>query len=192
MFLKYCSLQERLSDGQLEMVRKSSVDILSSLASSHEGFIWFVSGLKLVEEPDEAKGYFEYPEEYYTIDACCDRMSINGRVSIFELSRDDLEYYSQMLGNFDAVSGIAIEPGRMADVLSVLSLTEPIPSSQRGYLVETVSYKSLIAVLELGSFFFEELDNGTRLRLVGKKLDRHNMISNIEKYIAKISQTRVA
>lgn len=109
-------------------------------------------------------------------------MKINGRVSIIELSRDDLEYYSQMLGNFDAVRGIAIEPGRMADVLSVLSLTEPIPSSQRGYLVETVSYKSLIAVLELGSFFFEELDNGTRLRLVGKQLDRQKMIRTIESY----------
>lgn len=47
--LKYCSLKERLSDSQLKMIRKSSVDILSSLASSHESFIWFVSGLKLVE-----------------------------------------------------------------------------------------------------------------------------------------------
>lgn len=183
--LQYSSLSDKLNILSITTIRKFIINVLLELASKNEDFIWFITGLRLVENPDENEGEFKYSDEYYCIKAFCDNMRINGQLSILEIVRDEIDYYSKMFGNFDAVHGISIPQGRMRDVLSVLSLTEPIPTTKRGYFVENLSLNSLLAVLGMATFFFEEIDNGTRLRIVSKTLDRKSIISKIEECIKK-------
>jgi hypothetical protein len=184
--LKYCSLGDKLDISELLLIRQCIRDILLALGYKGENFIFFITGLGFVENPDETKEELGYPEEYYCIEACCDSMNINGRISIFEVPRDELDYYSKIFGNFDRVHGIAIAPGKMREVLSILSLLEPVPTTKCGYLVNSESLKSLNGVLEIGSFFFEEISNGTVLRLISKLLSKKNIVSVVEECLSRV------
>lgn len=109
-------------------------------------------------------------------DACfvgrIDADGLGGAFTIFEVAAGDLEGFASLFGACDRVAGLAAPMGSLRAVLSRLSLAAAIPTGQRYRFAspfELVDTSALARVLEHGRLFFEEIDNGTRLRLISNE-----------------------
>ena len=173
---QYCTLADRLDEAEIAKIRQFIKELLIALAAPERDFVWFDSG-----------DFAQDGEEYYCIDALCDNLWINGRLAIFEVMRDDVAWYSGKFCAGDLIRGVAIEAGRIKEVLARLSLAEPIPTTQRYSCFRMIqgadNPKSLQNILEIATFFFEEIDNGARLRLVSRAIPREQIIATVARVI---------
>lgn len=183
---QYRSLEDQISHTELTELRSTITTILSELAANTEAFILFAQGYEFKDDPDFSKGEFGYPEEYYCIKTCCDYMNINGSINIFETRLETLAIYEKMFCEYDRVKGLAIKEGQMAEILNRLSLRHPEPSTRKKSFSRNL--ESLYKLLEKGEFFFEEIDNGTRLRITSKSLSPEVIQSKLDTINAQLKK----
>lgn len=169
---RYRSLADRLGPGPIDQLRRTVAQLLQDLskelACGPSWVLWLPGGH---EDND-------LDRTYYSISAFVDvphgdgHTDINGRMSIVEIERDELEWFREHLGDYDHFAGLAAPEGAIDSVLRALPLASPWPTSRRygaGAISCVRDPASLSAVLDCErSLFFEEHDNGTRLRLASK------------------------
>lgn len=167
---RWVTLEERIGATEIGKVRAFVAALLVRLADPSDQAIWFADGLSFTGDIEEkTPGEMYMPESFYSIFACTDEMRVNGRVGIFEVDRDQLGSKSRLFGKFFRVRGLAThvsEQNALASVLSKLTLLDPVPSTGRVKLTKRPGAASLKNLLPGSRFFFEELLNGTRLRIV--------------------------
>lgn len=111
------------------------------------------------------------PRHHLALQVYCPhrQRALNGALSVVEVSRDALPYWVEAHGaRFDALSGLAVPADGILDVLAALSLADPHPTLSRrgGRIRHQATTAALSAITKRGGLFFEECDNGTRLRLI--------------------------
>lgn len=114
-------------------------------------------------------------------------------MSIFECERDDLSWYRSRFCDFDRFAGLASPAGGMPGVLASLSLDSPWPSTRSNTFRFDAKQSSVEALRRLldadRTFLFEEVDNGTRLRLLSLHLTRDRLLRAIEPHLDDPSRT---
>jgi hypothetical protein len=78
-------------------------------------------------------------------------------------------------------------PGEVRALLASLRLAEPVPTTDPALFFQRPTFDALQSVLAHGAFFFEELDNGTRLRLVSASLSQAELTSRVAASLESLS-----
>lgn len=157
---RYRGLDDVLDTEALAHARGGIVRLLDALLDPDETWFLFVQGALDDEVPTPA-AYFGARMD--------DGKGRNGTFSIVETWVGELEGYAPLFGACDAVAGLVAPIGSFATLLSRLPLAAALPTSMRyrfGSPFELVDTSALTSVLGHGRVFFEEIDNGTRLRLI--------------------------
>lgn len=164
---RYCALADRLEAERIDELRRAIVQLLVGLSEDLGcGPSW------IVWMKHDAR--FDLVERHYSIRAFVDGstsglIGVNGQMSILEIERDELDDFRERFGTYDGIAGLAVPEGSIHTVLRSLRLASPLPTTRRhrpSPMTTVVDADVLAAVLDCErSMFFEEVDNGTRLRL---------------------------
>jgi hypothetical protein len=100
---------------------------------------------------------------------------INGSFVLFGGERDQLPFEVRRLGDYDRVRGITGPGLSLAEVLTKLTMASPVPTCSVRLDSGRTPVAALEAMLPIAGLLFEEVNNGTRLRLVSSKLSRSQM-----------------
>jgi hypothetical protein len=157
------SLAERLGINGIARVRCFVAELVSRLAGNTKSLVLFAKGIDL-SRGDSG----DVPEDFVVVHACADQMRLNGRVTIFGIPTNELATYDHLLGDFDTLRGVATTADRLSDTLRLLPLHEPVPTTTPWNVLGPASFATLDAALQTSRFFFEEVRNGTRLRLISR------------------------
>jgi hypothetical protein len=158
---RYRGLGDVLDADTLAHTRTRLTRLLESLLDAGESWFLFLHG-RLgpdLDEPDARLHAHVYADP------------LNGAFTIFEVPTGDLAHYAPLFGACDRVAGLAATADSFGVLLAHLSLAAPLPTAQRYrfsspyHLTDTTA---LARALEHGRLFFEETDNGTRLRLIAR------------------------
>jgi hypothetical protein len=155
---RYRSLEDTLSADALACLRAALVDLLERLLEAGESWFLFAR-TELAEDA--------MPEAFFAGQVFAGEL--NGRFAIFEVPAGDLVAHAALFGAFDRVVGVAAPAGSLRALLSRLSLADAFPTDRSlphatPFCVRDTS--ALARVLGHGRLFFEEVDNGTRLRMI--------------------------
>jgi hypothetical protein len=161
---RHRSLVDKLGEEGVARVRRFVGDVLLDLTEEGDRFVWFVLG-GLDEGLDD-----EHSDDRLVLSGWVDEARINGSMVFFGSEREDVPYQAQRIGDYDRIRGLAGPGLSLARVLQVLTLACPIPTSTVHRQVGRPHLAALEAVLPIGRLFFEELYNGTRMRLVSRTL----------------------
>jgi hypothetical protein len=140
-----------------------------ALTGDGDRFIWFLNG-GLRSDLDD-----EYSDDRLLVSGWVNEARLNGSFVLFGGERENLVFEVQRIGDYDLVRGIAGPGLSLAKILSRLTLANPVPTSVVRLSVGPNYLAALEAVLPIAGLFFEEIDNGTRLRLVSGTLSRAQM-----------------
>ncbi|MEZ4450507.1 MAG: hypothetical protein R3B09_13590 [Nannocystaceae bacterium] len=158
---RYRGLEDVLDPQTLAHTRARLAWLLESLLDDHESWFLFVHGGL---GPD-----FDEPSARFHAQVHADPLPFNGDFTLFEVPVGELDHYAPLFGACDRVAGLAAPAGSFAAVLDHLSLGAAVPTGQRyrfGSPYHLTDTTALARVLAHGRLFFEETDNGTRLRLI--------------------------
>ncbi len=161
---RWTSLADRLSAEALLAHHRRLAALLDRLTQRPAFVLWLP---RLSDEDLEDLA----PRHAVHLQAHCDHPvhALNGALTVAEVRRDDLPHgLAAHAGRFDALAGLSVDTDGIFPVLAALSLADPHPTLSRrgGRIRHTATTGALAAVAGLGGVFFEECDNGTRLRLV--------------------------
>lgn len=131
--------------------------------------MWFTSGG--LDEKLDAK----HSDDRLLVSGWVEEAGFNGSFALFGGERIDLPFEVRRFGDYDCVRGIAGPGLSLAQVLTKLTLASPVPTSSMRHYSGPTPLAPLEAMLSISGLFFEELHNGTRLRLVSGKLSRAQM-----------------
>ena len=67
----------------------------------------------------------------------------------------------------------------MASLRASLRLFEPLPTTDDNLWFQPTSYNAIQRTLNHSSFFFEELHNGTRLRIVSSAISQEQLTNKV-------------
>ncbi|WAS93653.1 hypothetical protein [Nannocystis punicea] len=158
---RYRALVDVLPADALVTWRARLVALLAALLEPGESWYLFVAGPL---PPD-----FSEANEIFVGRVLAGDFELNGAFAILEVTADDLAAHAVLFGAWDHVAGLVAAEGQLPAVLARLSLAEALPTGQRyrpGSPFRVRDTSALERILGLGRLFFEETDNGTRLRLV--------------------------
>ncbi len=158
---RYQSIADALTPGELARYRGRVTDFLERLIGRDESWILFCAGTPIKSEDVNHTDFFA--GEIHS-----DHVHGNGAFTIVN-ARYRMRYFSELFGRCDAVAGLLAPKESFARVLGRLSLDAALPTSKRYQFASPYYLKDTLVlqrVLELGSLWFEEIDNGTRLRFV--------------------------
>lgn len=156
---RYRGLDDVLDAGTLARTQARLTRLLESLLDDGESWFLFVHGRLAPELPRPAALF----------SGQLDADPWGGAYAIVELPAGDLDGYAELFGACDRVAGLAAPADSFNDLLSMLSLGAAVPTGQRyrfGSPFHLTDTTALARVLAHGRLFFEETDNGTRLRLI--------------------------
>jgi hypothetical protein len=156
------SLADRLGAAEIARVRRFVAALLRELTIEGDGFVWFLDGAS--GEPGDEPG-----DERIWVRGYVDEARFNGSFVICGDEREGVSEQAERLGRYDRVRGAAGPGLSLARVLPALGLATPIPTSSVRLSVGP-PFVALAALLPLVDLFFEEVRNGTRLRLVTQSL----------------------
>jgi hypothetical protein len=157
---RYRGLDDVLDAETLAHTRGGIVRLLDALLDPDETWFLFVHGALDDDLPSPAACFSARMD---------DGEGRSGTFSVVETWVGELDGYAPLFGACDAVAGLVAPIGSFATLLSRLPLAAALPTSMRyrfGSPFELVDANALAAVLGHGRVFFEEIDNGTRLRLI--------------------------
>jgi hypothetical protein len=156
----HTSLVDALSEEELLAVRRMVARLLSRL---HEDghFLCFVTGATI--PPDVLEGL----NILFSVTGYCHELETNGRVSLVQIEPDDVEYIVRGFGYYDALRWVALSDWDkdLPGLVSRLGLLDIVPTTYEGNLFQRPKFAALKAALTHGRFLFEELKNGTCLRV---------------------------
>lgn len=167
---RHCSLADKLGEEGIARVRSFVTALLLALTGEGDRFVWFIDGAGLGDVRDDEPG-----DDRLVVRGWVDDARINGSFAFFGGERDELVHECQRLGHYDRVRAIAGPGLSLARVSSELTLASPVPTCSARLEVGLHRFAALEAVLPLVGLFFEELANGTRLRLMSGVLSREEI-----------------
>lgn len=156
---RYRGLDDVLDRETLASTRARLTRLLEALLDEGESWFLFVHG-----QLDDG-----LPEPDAKFSGRVHADPLNGAFTILEVPAGELDGYAPLFGACDRVSGLAAAANSFATLLSRLSLAAAVPTGQRyrfGSPFQISDTSALTSALEHGRLFFEEIDNGTRLRLI--------------------------
>jgi hypothetical protein len=155
----YRGLGDVLDDEALAQTRVCVIRLLEAMLADSESWFLFVLG--------ELDSGLPRPAASFT--GRVDSIDLGGSFSIFEVAPGELGDYAALFGARDRVSGLAAPAGSLSSLLARLSLAAAVPTGQRYRFASPFHQhdsSALARVLGHGRLFFEETDNGTRLRMI--------------------------
>jgi hypothetical protein len=158
---RYRTLADALEPAVLASWRLRVVKLLESLLRPGESWYLFVRG--------ELDHDVAAPAEYFAGKVQAAGLELSGSFSIIEVPAGQLDQYSRLFGDGDRIVGLIAPAGTLRVVLSRLHLSDALPTSRRSRVAgpypshESVTLDRLLAH---GRLFAEEIDNGTRLRVI--------------------------
>ncbi|MCA9719830.1 MAG: tetratricopeptide repeat protein, partial [Myxococcales bacterium] len=162
---RYLSLVNVLSAETLARYRARVVALLGRLLDDDDAWVVFL-GQGLDRDDDDLMYISHFIGAVTSHD-----LELNGRFSILELQPHNLSRAGAWLGVYDGVSGLLAREGDFKRVLGRLPMDDAIPTGRRwcekSPFPQPESAALLESVLGVGRLWFEELDNGTRLRFTG-------------------------
>lgn len=173
------TLAERLPPEELSTVRSFIVRLLRLLYAERSTHVWFVGGLR-VDDETWNEWSLPSPNDYVSLEGFADSMRINGRVSILKLATSELDHYAPLLGQGDIVRGVATRRSSLAETLGRLSMAEPMPTTEGVSALGECSLAPVSALVGAGDLFYEEVHNGTRLRLLSADFDEKTCSAAVE------------
>lgn len=167
----YISLCDTIASHEMVHIRKVVFAVASRLTPD-VSFMCFMTGG--VPDDDVAE-----LENRIVVNVHHEDTAKNGKLIVAEMSTDDLEYSMAYLGKFDIMRGVAVTPQGLHGLRSDLRLFEPMPTASENPYFHPPGYHALQIVLKHGVFFFEEIGNGTRLRIVSTVIDQQDLTERI-------------
>jgi hypothetical protein len=155
----YRGLGDVLDDEALAHTRVCVVRLLEAMLADSESWFLFVLG--------ELDSSLPRPAASFT--GRVDSIDLGGSFTILEVAPGELGDYAVLFGACDRVSGLAAPAGSLSSLLAQLSLAAAVPTGQRYRFASPFHQHdsaALARVLGHGRLFFEETDNGTRLRMI--------------------------
>lgn len=168
---RWRSLREQLPAAEMDQVSKFSRRLMELL--SGDNWIFFADNVRFADEPQGDE--LARPEAYVTMEGHDSLLEMGGRVAVFEVERQQLQYYERLFGRFDAVHAIASERDLPA-ALACLSMSSPVPTTETSRFSRRRAVEAVKRVLELGDPFVEEILNGTHLRIVTRTKSRDEIL----------------
>lgn len=163
------ALAGRLSNDQLAEHQERVVALLKRVAGTATRCVLFLNATMIDSNaPDDAFDRFSIPEEFVSLQCCFDDSRMNGTVAIVGVPVRSLGMYRTAIGRADRLRGILTNRS-FKEVVASLSLADPLPSTEPEQLLGSRSQEPLLHVLQAGDVFFEEIGNGTKLRLIVDK-----------------------
>jgi hypothetical protein len=156
---RYRGLVDVLDPQQFARAQAGVTRLMASLPGPGEAWFLFLRG-----ELDAA-----LPEPLARFSGRIDSDELSGTFTIFEVDEGELDGYAALFGDYDRVAGLVAPAGGLRALLSRLTLAAAIPTGQRYRFASPFQLEdcsALTRVLEHGRLFFEEIDNGTRLRII--------------------------
>ena len=163
---QYQSIADVLTGEELARYRERVAALLDQLKDEGDTWVLFCCGAP-VEDGRIEQNY----TDVFTAYLYCDELEANGACTILD-ARHGIAHYRELLGRSDAVAGLRCPEGSFARVLRQISLDAALPTSRRYrpsspyHLTDT---RALARLFAIGSLWFEEIDNGTRLRFVTRR-----------------------
>lgn len=159
----YVSLSQEISPDEMERLRRSVNRLLTELCGGLP-ILWFFTGVSI------AHRHLEDSDARIVMECYHEDLGMNGRLAIVAGPPQDVSLGTECLGYFDSVRGVAATSEGLRAILEKLHLAEPVPTTDSSLTFMQPKYQAIRIVLEHGSCFFEELGNGTRLRIVSNRL----------------------
>jgi hypothetical protein len=177
---RHRSLADKLGVDGIARVRRFVADLLCALTGESDRFVWFLKGSLRDDLDDEHSDNFPDAQgDRLLVSGWVDEAALNGSFVLFGGEREDLAFEAQRLGHYDCVRGIAGPRLSLASVLAKLTLANPLPTSSVRLSAGPNHLVTLDAVLTIAALFFEEINNGTRLRLVSGTLSREQIETTV-------------
>jgi hypothetical protein len=177
----YVSLCDVLPPEEMAEIRDVVFRVLSGLATDVT-YLCFMTGGRV---PESDVGELE---NHLIVRACHESLRMNGRLVVAEMNRDDLAYSMQYFGHYDTMRGVALRPEGLRGMVADLRLFEPVPTTDRGQRFQPPRYGALAIALKHGVFFFEEVNNGTRLRIVSTAISQADLTLEIAEILRETSR----
>lgn len=182
---RYVGLKDVLEAAALAHHRAGVVCLLESLLAAGESWYLFVHG--------ELDPCVPQPEMWFSGHVYAD--PLNGAFTVFEVPAGELDGYSPLFAACDRVAGLSAPAESLGEILARLSLAAAVPTGQRyrfGSPFQPGDTSALRRVLEHGRLFFEETDNGTRLRLIAATRGRAALRERLDAAIDRSRSGRPA
>lgn len=154
----YASLEDRVPENEMKAIREFLCRLLVGLAEGMS-ILLVVSGVAGDSGLDEEEDYLE-------LCAHSGDQRMNGEFEIAEIVDSGLSDYAKLFGRYDSVKGIVVPAGGMRPVVRALPLFDPVPATEKSFVSPGPNPEAIAVALEYGTLFFEEVKNGTRLRIV--------------------------
>lgn len=169
-------LPERIGGDEMLRIRRFVATLLAELAGGDGSVVWFISG----GMPEDDR--ISLPDHVHVTASMLDSAGANCSSVLYSTPCDhsELECQLRQLGNFDRVRGAMGHGLLFPHVLSILTLGNPLPSASLQRIGGPDQLSALTAVLAHASLFFEEVNNGTRLRLVTGSKTREELEAGVE------------
>jgi hypothetical protein len=160
----YTSLVDTISRQEICRIRKFVFRVLSHLTGS-TSFLCFLTGESL---PAECVSDLQ---PLFSIHAHYEESDMGGKLRIVEMDLEEFEFGVECLGYFDSVRGVAIRrDSKSHDIIENLPLCAPVPTTDPSLPFQPPRPETLRLALKYGELFFEEIGNGTRLRIISAVL----------------------
>lgn len=163
---RHRTLTDKLGAEGMARVRRFVADLLGALTTEGDRFVFCLSGGLRADLDDEHR------DDRLLLSGGVDEAGLGGAFVLFGGEREDLDFEVQRLGDHDRLRGLAGPGLTLAQVLPQLTLASPVPTTSERLQAGREPFAALQAVLPRARLFFEELGNGTRLRLVSGRLAR--------------------
>ena len=155
----HVSLRDELAQDEMDRVQCCIQRTLEDLARNLVLVLFVRKGIKHGE-------VFSLEETHIAIAAHSDDAKVNGQMHIVHIESADIDNYLEFFGNYDSIKGVALRPDKVVGFLQKLRLLDPVPSTTSSFLTGRPSPAAIDTALHCGEFFFEEIGNGTTLRIV--------------------------
>ncbi|KIG13069.1 hypothetical protein DB30_00606 [Enhygromyxa salina] len=180
---RYCSIADALAPNELARYRRCVATLLERLLEPGESWVLFYSG------PPPTNGVFDDVDRRFTAQVLDLEAGVNGWFSILD-AEACVTALQTLLGDWDRVAGVCVPAGSFARVLAQLDLRAPVPTGQRYRPcspIELEDASALVRVLERGRLWFEEIDNGTRLRFITRDDAAARLQSQLESLCGEVN-----
>lgn len=166
----YVALHEVVSAETMSRIRSLVHSVATSLVADVR-FMCFFTGPAARDD---------MPELERCISIVARHEAMSGAARIVEMDAEELDLATSRLGRFDAVRGVGVTEVGMSGLRANLRLFEPVPTTDRNFLFQPTGYDAIGVALEHGAFFFEEIGNGTRLRVASTAMSQAELTGKIE------------
>jgi hypothetical protein len=165
---RHRSLADKLGEAGMARVRRFFTALLLELTREGDRLVWFADGG--LDDLDD-----EHDDDRLVLRGGVADARLNGSFVLSGGERGQLAHQAQRLGNHDRLRAVAGPGLSLAAVLPRLTLASPVPTCSARLDVGHRPFAALGALLPFVGLFFEELKNGTRLRLVSGLLSPEEM-----------------